>query len=135
MGKKGNIESYFKKQRTEAAEEDPPPSPENPLPLLLELEYQQENQDEQAQSNAAFPGPIVFRGMEFLERDPALRPQIWPYPHNQRDGVRRAYLMLGPMQPCLQHYEGSGKIGHQRRFRYNWFSLLLLQVLFLIYAG
>jgi hypothetical protein len=31
--------------------------------------------------------------------------------------------MLGPMQPCLKHYEGSGKKVHQRRFRYNWFSL------------
>ena len=65
---------------------------------------------------------IMFRGIEFLERDPALRPQIWQYPNDQRDQVRRAYLQLGPMQPLLKKYKPSGPQGHQRRFNYIWFS-------------
>ena len=51
---------------------------------------------------------IMFRGIEFLERDPALRPQIWQYPNDQRDQVRQAYLQLGPMQPLLKKYKPSG---------------------------
>ncbi|KAL5652672.1 hypothetical protein ACJX0J_038130, partial [Zea mays] len=65
---------------------------------------------------------VIFRGIEFLERDPAKRPQIWEYPSNQQDEVRRAYLILGPMQPKLQSYKPSGPTGHQRRFQYHWFS-------------
>jgi len=56
-------------------------------------------------------------------RDPGLRPQIWEYPVNQRDEVRRAYLKLGPMQPKLNKYKSSGPQGHQRHFQYDWFSL------------
>jgi hypothetical protein len=37
--------------------------------------------------------------------------------------VVRAYLKLGPMQPLLQNYEASGIQGHQRHFKYNWFSI------------
>ena len=65
---------------------------------------------------------VIFRGIEFLERDPALRPQIWQYPNDQRDQVKRAYLQLGPMQPLLKKYKPSGPKGHQRRFNYIWFS-------------
>jgi hypothetical protein len=54
---------------------------------------------------------IMFRGIKFLERDPALRPQIWQYPNDQRDQVRRAYLQLGPMQPLLKRYKPSGPKG------------------------
>ena len=36
--------------------------------------------------------------------------------------MRRAYLLLGPMQPKLKHYRASGKKGHQRRFQYKWFD-------------
>jgi hypothetical protein len=37
--------------------------------------------------------------------------------------VVRAYLKLGPMQSLLQNYEASGVQGHQRHFKYNWFSI------------
>ena len=119
-GSSGNIPSYFKRQRTETPPADPPAT--QPLPLLLEWEQQQKNQDEEPQINNSVPLPVLFRGKEFLERDPALRPQIWQYPPNQRDNVRRAYLSLGPMQPKLKHYRASGKKGHQRRFQYKWFD-------------
>ncbi|XBI95566.1 hypothetical protein VPH35_032002 [Triticum aestivum] len=64
---------------------------------------------------------VTFRGIELLERDPALRPQIWQYPPNQRDEVRRAYLRLGPNQPKREKYKAIGKPGHRRRFQYNYF--------------
>ncbi|KAL6185134.1 hypothetical protein ACLB2K_041269 [Fragaria x ananassa] len=36
-----------------------------------------------------------------LERDPGLRSAIWKYPVNERDSVRKAYILLGPFQPEL----------------------------------
>ena len=99
-GSSGNIQSYFKRQRTETPPEDPPAT--QPLPLLLEWERQQKNQDEEPQINNSVPLPFVLRGTKFLERDPALRPQIWQYPPNQRDSVRRSYLLLGPMKSKLK---------------------------------
>jgi hypothetical protein len=77
MGKKGKIASYFKRQRTEDVEE-------HNLPLLLELEQpppeyhapllELEQRQEAPQASEASAGPVIFRGIEFLERDPALRP-------------------------------------------------------------
>ena len=81
-------------------------------------EREEQGQGEDYQTNE----PVMFRGIEFLERDPALRPQIWQYPNNQRDQVVRAYLHLGPIQPLLKKYKPSGPKGHRRRFQYIWFS-------------
>ncbi|KAL4584252.1 hypothetical protein LXL04_008848 [Taraxacum kok-saghyz] len=36
-----------------------------------------------------------------LERDPGLRTQIYYYPVNHRDTVRRAYMTLGPWPPSI----------------------------------
>jgi hypothetical protein len=76
---------------------------------LIESEFQ--NQDE-----------VVFRGIEFLERDLAKCPQIWEYPISQQDEVQRGYLILGPMQLKLQNYKPSWPKGHQRHFQHHWFS-------------
>uniref|UniRef100_A0ACD5Y124 Uncharacterized protein n=1 Tax=Avena sativa TaxID=4498 RepID=A0ACD5Y124_AVESA len=77
-----------------------------------------QNEGEEQQSSR----PMIFRGIDFLERDPALRPQVWQYPLNQRDDVRRAYLRLGPMQPKLNKYKATGIQGKKRRFQYSYFS-------------
>ncbi|CAL8162116.1 unnamed protein product [Prunus armeniaca] len=58
-----------------------------------------------------------------LERDPGLRPQIWNYPINQRDEIRRAYINVGPYQPMLSKYPKSGSVTHQRSFQSSWFKL------------
>ena len=70
--------------------------------LILELEHQRqeehleqqesehlewpeghlEQQEEEEHLEQQTSEPIIFRGIEFLERDPALRPQIWQYPNN-----------------------------------------------------
>ena len=109
-GKK--IDAFFKRKRgdsldeptaTEAMPIQPTDCVQPPL-LLLEFEQhgphpsmpQQQGQSHQTQTNE-----VQFQGIEFLQRDPALRPQIWQYPPNQRDDVRRAYLKLGIMQPRM----------------------------------
>jgi hypothetical protein len=41
-----------------------------------------------------------------LERDPGLRPQIWKYPFDKRDEVRRALLRMDHISPyflCIQN--------------------------------
>jgi hypothetical protein len=113
------IDLVFKRKRDDANEvpEDRLVPADHPLPLL-ELEQQAQHSQDENQSNEA----VTFEGVEFLQRDPRLRPQIWQYPPDQRDTVRRAFLMLGPMRPLLEHYEPSGEKGHQRRFKYNWFG-------------
>jgi hypothetical protein len=84
-------------------------------------EVEQENSSDQEEDQQANE-PVIFRGVEFLERDPGLRPQVWQYPQNQRDDVRRAYLRLGPMQPKLKKYKATGSEGQKRRFQYSYFS-------------
>lgn len=132
MVKDKKIDSFFKRKRVdcEAQEIEEVPEPESeetqfqetPVqPPLLLLEFGQQSHEEEGQKTHT--NEAVFRGTEFLERDPAVRPQIWQYPHDQRDEVRRAYLKLGPMQPRLQNYKPSGTEGHQRRFQYNWFGM------------
>ena len=123
MGKASQqkIDLVFKTKRDDdmiGFEEDPSPMADQPLPMLEIEQPHPESQDEGLHANE----PITFRGVEFLQRDPGLRPQIWQYPPEQRDSVRRAYLMLGPMQPELQIYKPSGEKGHQRRFQYKWFD-------------
>jgi hypothetical protein len=114
------IDSFYKRKRNATAAEVSEPEPLALALIETELPDQdQPSQNEEQQTNE----PVIFRGIEFLERDPALRPQIWQYPHDVRDEVRRAYMQLGPMQPKLKKYKPSGPSGHQRRFQYNWFKL------------
>jgi len=105
-GNTNTIDAYFKRRRTdqEPVNEDPSTHP----PPLFQLEQQNQEELEVQRNNEQ----VLFRGIEFLERDPAKRPQIWQYPPNQRDVVKRAYLNLGPMQPLLQTYEPSGPQHH-----------------------
>jgi hypothetical protein len=114
MGKERPISSFFNKKRDDEPIVEQPSIPAN----LLELETRQD----EYQADEGEPKPIVFVGIEFLQQDPALRRQIWEYPSNQQDEVRRAYLKLGPMQPKLKKYKGFGPQGHKRHFQYNWFS-------------
>jgi len=58
-----------------------------------------------------------------LERDPGLRSQIYDYPVNQQDTIRRAYMNLGPFQPTLSMFPKSGPESHKRSFQASWFRL------------
>ncbi|XP_059627110.1 uncharacterized protein LOC132269904 [Cornus florida] len=59
----------------------------------------------------------------FLERDPGLRRQIWDYPVDKRDEVRRAYIKAKAYQIPLSEYPLSGSEKHPRRFQSSWFKL------------
>jgi hypothetical protein len=56
-----------------------------------------------------------------LIRDPSNRPQIWEYPVNQQDEIRRAYMNLRPYQLLMSEYPLTGK-KHPRRFQSHWFK-------------
>jgi len=49
------------------------------------------------------------------------RPQIWEYPVNQQDEIRRTYINLGSYQPLMSEYPLTGK-KHPRRFQSHWFK-------------
>ncbi|VAI53321.1 unnamed protein product [Triticum turgidum subsp. durum] len=130
-GKK--IDAFFKRKRGDSVDEPTateamPIQPTNCVqPPLLLLEFEQHGPhpsmpQQQGQSHQTQTNEVLFQGIEFLQRDPALRPQIWQYPPNQRDDVRRAYLKLGIMQPRLQNYKAYGPEGRKRRFKYDWFK-------------
>ncbi|KAG8363729.1 hypothetical protein BUALT_Bualt19G0052600 [Buddleja alternifolia] len=57
-----------------------------------------------------------------LERDPGLRRPISEYPIEQRDKVRRAYIMAGPYQPRLGNYPLFGVANHLRSFQESWYG-------------
>ena len=102
MGKQQKMQSFFKRKRDEEEQENT--SAPDAL-ALVEFVHQrqdedgQENQmqDEEEQKNPISQDdeegeqqasePVIFGEMEFLERDPALRAQVWQYPPNQRDEV------------------------------------------------
>ena len=54
--------------------------------------------------------------------DPVLRPQIWVHDVNQRDEIRRAYIMASSYQPRLSEFPKSGPEKHLRRFQSSWFD-------------
>lgn len=58
-----------------------------------------------------FPRVTYDQFENSLERDPGKRSQIWQYPPDQMDEVRRVYLKWGPYQMHLEHYPFSGKVG------------------------
>ncbi|CAH9113588.1 unnamed protein product [Cuscuta europaea] len=57
-----------------------------------------------------------------IERDPGKRRKICDWPVNNRDEVRRLYLVAGPYQPKLQRYQGREYKDKIRRFQPNWFN-------------
>ncbi|XP_050386958.1 uncharacterized protein LOC126803220 [Argentina anserina] len=57
-----------------------------------------------------------------LERDPGKRKQIYEYPINQRDRIRRAYINLGPYHHKLFEYPRVRSGNQYRRFNYSWFQ-------------
>ena len=56
-----------------------------------------------------------------LIRDPDNQPQIWEYPINQQDEVKRTYINLGSYQPLIFKYSLTGK-KHHHRFQFHWFK-------------
>ncbi|TYG65428.1 hypothetical protein ES288_D06G184600v1 [Gossypium darwinii] len=57
-----------------------------------------------------------------LECEPGLRKQIYEYPVNMRDEIRRAYIKAGPYQPILSEYPTFNSKKHHRYFQASWFK-------------
>ncbi|XP_025628739.1 uncharacterized protein [Arachis hypogaea] len=60
--------------------------------------------------------------ISLLERDPGKRRPIWQYNVNERDKIRRAYIIAGPYQPTNISYPASGNNNHRRYFQSSWFK-------------
>ncbi|XP_071708265.1 uncharacterized protein [Rutidosis leptorrhynchoides] len=58
----------------------------------------------------------------YLERDPGKRKQIWSYPFDRKELVKRSYLNKGPFQIHLEEYPNKGTSTHTRRFQNAWFG-------------
>lgn len=61
--------------------------------------------------------------MENLPSDPADRKRIQEYHPNERDEVRRKYLIRGPYQPRSHDFPKTLSGNKLRRFNPSWFDL------------
>ncbi|XP_021734874.1 uncharacterized protein LOC110701548 [Chenopodium quinoa] len=111
MNKQKSITSFFKRKELE---NDTTPDEDNPV-----------NEDTPTRTHNHEEGPSIIDidnvAINYLERDPGLRPPIWAYPIGKRNEIRRAYIKLGPYQPQLAEYPFSGPTKHRRRFQSTWF--------------
>ncbi|PKU80813.1 zinc finger MYM-type protein 1-like [Dendrobium catenatum] len=57
-----------------------------------------------------------------LPADPGNRPSIWCYDLNERDKIRRAYLLKGPHQPKSHQFPQTVFGNVARRFNPKWFE-------------
>ncbi|XP_073304657.1 uncharacterized protein [Primulina huaijiensis] len=58
---------------------------------------------------------------DYVQLDLAKRTLIWQCLVNERDAIRRAYILRGPYQPVMEYPRT--KLGEQyRRFQKNWFE-------------
>ena len=59
--------------------------------------------------------------VELLPHDPGLRKNIMDYPQNERNPVRRAYILKKSCQPKTHDFP-QRQVGGLRRFSVNWFK-------------
>ncbi|XP_065847572.1 uncharacterized protein [Euphorbia lathyris] len=118
MGKPKTIDAFFKRKRIDESENITPSE-------TIRDEHNLESQETKSEQYLPKLQRLEFEEVDIanLERDPGLRPQIWEYPINQRDEIRRAYLRMGPYQIHLEKYPLSGPEKHPRRFSAVWFKL------------
>ena len=124
MGKKNPIDSYFKRKNLKNSEAesslhtptiDTLISPTSPTPIV-------DHSISENRPTKTLRTEIREVDISSLERDPGLRPSIGDYNVNQRDEVRRAYIMAGPFQPILSNYPKSTFGKQMRSFQRSWFQ-------------
>lgn len=116
MAKQVKIDSLFKRRINHGFEVNETPSHAQ-IAEISELE----NRPQKSQRMELEPTELTQ--INSVERDPGKRKQIWEYPLEKRDEIRRAYLSLGPYQPKLIKYKKSGPSSHPRQFQPHWFQL------------
>ncbi|XP_052295941.1 uncharacterized protein LOC107178787 isoform X4 [Citrus sinensis] len=114
MSKPSKIDQYFKRKNAEANTKSP-----NIENSQVSLTNSPNFRNPPLKAQRIETNPVIT---QLLERDPGLRPQIWVHDVNQRDEIRRAYIMAGPYQPRLSEYPKSGPEKHRRRFQSSWFD-------------
>ncbi|KAL9410696.1 hypothetical protein AB3S75_044466 [Citrus x aurantiifolia] len=114
MNKPSKINQYFKRKNAEANTKSP-----NIENSQVSLTNSPNFGNPPLKAQRIETNPVIT---QLLERDPGLRPQIWVRDVNQRDEIRRAYIMAGPYQPRLSEYPKSGPEKHRRRFQSSWFD-------------
>lgn len=102
MGKPKTLDSFFKKKDASQSEVSTCTHLERPLATDLEALVTDERP-----SKCPRIQPEEMNAT-FLQRDPGLRPQIWEFPVNLQDDIRRAYIRAKPCQPKLSKYPYSG---------------------------
>jgi hypothetical protein len=117
MSKLKTIHAFFKKNDDSNSKMSF--SASNSQTLALEQEREQE------QHHSKMP-IIESIDISTLQRDPGLRPQIWEYPVNQQDEIRRAYLKAGPYRwvpSSSSEYPFSDNEKNRRRFQSSWYTI------------
>ncbi|XP_077216005.1 uncharacterized protein LOC143850666 [Tasmannia lanceolata] len=110
MGKPKTIDAFFKKKNVNDSEVS------TPSPLNSDMSNVEQRPSKLPRTH------LEEVDTTSLERDPGLRHQMWEYPVNQRDEIRRAYLIAGTYQYQLSEYPLSGAENHLRRFQSSWFK-------------
>ncbi|XP_021746198.1 zinc finger MYM-type protein 1-like [Chenopodium quinoa] len=72
-------------------------------------------------SNVPLEEEELIYDVELLPHDPGKRMNIMDYPPNQRNAVRRAYILKKPCQPKTHNFP-QRQVGGLRRFSVNWFN-------------
>ncbi|XP_026378155.1 zinc finger MYM-type protein 1-like [Papaver somniferum] len=119
------IESFFKSKRGDKSSELLPSTDNVGMPTSSHHEHgtsQQQKNPSYAQPTISSKAKevVVQRNGGTYERDPGLRCQIYEYPVNQRDEVRRSYLRQGPFKPRLSKYPPTWDGRQDRYFQYSW---------------
>jgi hypothetical protein len=118
MNKQKTIDSFFKKKYASHLDVDS----DTPLNRSLATDINASMTDEWlSKCPRIHPEEI---DATYLECDIGKRLQIWEFPVNLQDEMRRAYLRAGPCQPILTatEYPASGPNIHHRRFQSSWFQ-------------
>ncbi|KAL9675399.1 hypothetical protein QQ045_003601 [Rhodiola kirilowii] len=84
-----------------------------------------EDRDSTANTSNIVPqgsSALEYVDLNDLPWDPADRPKIREYHPNQRDEIRRKYLLRGPCQPRGHSFPQKLVVGSLRRFNVEWFD-------------
>ncbi|XP_062152108.1 uncharacterized protein LOC133860537 [Alnus glutinosa] len=112
MGKPKTLDSFFKKKD----ESHSTVNTDTPLAIEIEALVTDERPSKCPRIQPEEMDATIF------QCDPGLRRQIWEFPINLQDKMRRAYINAGPCQPILLEYPVSGKGNNRRRFQASWFN-------------
>ena len=113
MTKLKTLDAFFKRKNIDISESNPPT---NQVNVNTEVPPSKSSRLESKDHPSHFEKLVVEEfDINSRERDPGLRTQIWEYPVNKRDEIRRAYLKDGPYQIQLSEYPISIE-KHSRRF-------------------